>query len=162
MKFFRCIIVASAITNIANANFMDSMVNMAGSIISNSTQLSDSNNSLPDILAKSLGINNSTKTLAGTVILMNLASSAMPKDRYKKLLKSVPALYTLMGSNSKVCSILSNIATQKGNIASSFKSFGVNRETLSKLAPTLLGYISKYTTADNVALLKKAWSNYLK
>ncbi len=157
-KFSKYIIVASVITNIANAGFMDSVVSQASNMMSHSTQSSTSN-SLTDTLTKSLGVN-PAQALGGTAALMSLASSAMPKNEYTSLLKNVPGLSSVMG-NSSVTSALSHLGGAK-SVDDTFKSLGMNKETVYKFAPALLGYISKYATADNIASLKKAWGSYLK
>ncbi len=156
-KFSKYMVAVSMAVSVANAGFMDSVVNQATSMVSHSTS-SSASNTLTDTLSKSLGIN-STQALGGTAALMSLAASAMPKNEYTSLLKSVPGLSSVMG-NSTVTSVLSHFGGK--SVDDTFKALGMDKETVYKFAPTLLSYISKYATAENLSALKKAWSSYLK
>ena len=144
-------------TAILSAGFMDSVVNQATNMVTSNSS-TQSSNSLTDTLTKSIGVN-PTQALGGTAALMSLASSAMPKNQYTELLKSVPGLSSVVG-NSAVSSALS--LAGGSNIEDSFKSLGMNKDTIYKFAPTLLSYISKYATPENISSLKKAWGEYLK
>lgn len=157
-RFSKLATAALISTAVLSAGFMDSVVSEASHMVTGSSS-SQSTDNLSDTLTKSLGIN-PTQALGGTAALMSLASSTMPNNKYTELLKSVPGLSSTLG-NSAVSSALS-LAGGNNSVESSFKSLGMNKETLYKFAPALLSYISKYATPDNLSYLKKAWGEYLK
>ncbi len=93
----------------------------------------------------------------GTAALLKEAAAKMPKSNYAALLKDIPGLSQL--ADGKSLGNLMNLASQSGfTVDQAFKSLGMNSDMVKQFTPVILDYAKKFTSAENVALLQKAWS----